>query len=94
MANQVTLKTECLHVKKGGIELQIQRDGKTFGTMMNLPEGMPMYTRDLQQYLDYFGINKDKLLKNSQVNEHDALADARWNYRLYLAIKRLMGVEL
>ena len=26
---------------------------KTFGTMMNLPEGMPMYTRDLQQYLDY-----------------------------------------
>lgn len=67
---------------------------KTFGTMMNLPEGMPMYTRDLQQYLDYFGINKDKLLKNSQVNEHDALADARWNYRLYLAIKRLMGVEL
>ena len=53
-----------------------------------------MYTRDLQQYLDYFGINKDKLLKNEQVNEHDALSDARWNFRLYLAIKRLMGVEL
>lgn len=34
MANQVILKTECLHVKKGGIELQIQRDGKTFGTMI------------------------------------------------------------
>lgn len=67
---------------------------KTFGTMMNLPEGMPMYTRDLQQYLDYFGINKDKLLKNEQVNEHDALSDARWNFRLYLAIKRLMGVDL
>lgn len=67
---------------------------KTFGTMMDLPEGMPMYTRDLKQYLDYFGINKDKLLKNEQVNEHDALADARWNFRLYLAIKRLMGVDL
>ena len=33
MANQVILKTECLHVKKGGIGLLIVQGGKTFGTL-------------------------------------------------------------
>ena len=34
MANHVLLKTECLHVKKSGIELLVQQNGKTFGTLV------------------------------------------------------------
>lgn len=33
MASQVILKTDCLHIKKGGIELLIVQGGKTFGTL-------------------------------------------------------------
>lgn len=33
MASQVILKTECLHVKKGGVELLIIQGNKTFGTL-------------------------------------------------------------
>lgn len=65
-----------------------------FGRMIDLPEGMPMYTIDLKQYLDYFDINKDVLMANIQLDEHDAILDARWNLKLYNAITKLMGVEL
>lgn len=67
---------------------------QTFGRMIDLPEGMPMYTIDLKQYLDYFGINKDILMNNVSLIEHDALEDAKWNFKLYTAIKKLMGVDL
>jgi hypothetical protein len=68
-----------------------------FGRMIDLPEGFPMYCRDLKQMLDekaeHYSIDipRSMLLdmiksrpdypKNS--NEHNALADARWNYDLY-----------
>lgn len=70
-----------------------------FGRMIDLPSGMPMYCKDLKQYLDDLakseadidGTNfKDclKAIKESpnypkQENEHSALDDARWNYKLY-----------
>lgn len=63
-----------------------------FGTMMSLPKGFPMYCIDLKQVLDEKGIhlkqhpNYPKL----QDNEHNALADAKWNYELY---KFLMHIE-
>lgn len=47
-----------------------------FGTMMNLPKGMPMYTRDLKQWCAQLG---DPPLPEQGKGEHDALADARWN---------------
>lgn len=47
-----------------------------FGTMMNLPKGMPMYTRDLKQWCAQMG---DPPLPEQGKGEHDALADARWN---------------
>jgi hypothetical protein len=51
-----------------------------FGTMMNLPKGWPMYTRDLKQWCDMLG--NPKLPEQGQ-EEHHALADARWNKQVY-----------
>lgn len=70
-----------------------------FGRMIDLPEGMPMYCKDLKQYLDDFAKKEAesnnisfetalKAIKESQKypkqeNEHSALDDARWNYKLF-----------
>lgn len=48
-----------------------------WGRMVNLPKGIPMYTRDLKQEMDRLRIGSDAVSKPE--NEHDALADARWN---------------
>ena len=47
-----------------------------FGTMMQLPKGFPMYTRDIKQWCDMLGNPK---LPEQGKGEHNALADARWN---------------
>lgn len=67
-----------------------------FGTMMDLPEGFPMYCRDLKQELDRIAVIADwrypekwlEMIKAhskypTQENEHDALADAKWNQKLH-----------
>lgn len=54
-----------------------------FGTMMDLPEDWPMYTKDLKQLLDDRG--NPKMSKSE--NEHHALADARWVRDVYELIK-------
>ena len=46
-----------------------------FGTMMDLPKGWPMYTRDLKQWCDMLG---NPQLPKQESSEHHALADARW----------------
>ncbi len=48
-----------------------------FGRMVDLPEGMPFYCRDLKQLMDERGVSKKQLPKQDGA-EHDALADARW----------------
>ena len=50
-----------------------------FGRMIDLPRGFPKYCRDLKQLLDESG--KEKI--PDPTNEHNALADALWNKRLY-----------
>lgn len=47
-----------------------------YGSMMDLPEGWPMYCRDIKQWCDELG-NPD--LPKQASSEHDALADALWN---------------
>jgi hypothetical protein len=47
-----------------------------FGTMMDLPKGYPMYTRDIKQWCDSLG---NPQLPEQGKGEHNALADARWN---------------
>jgi hypothetical protein len=71
-----------------------------FGSMMNLPDGFPMYCIDLKQTLDeeakYANLFQDTMNKKErlelikchkdypkQENEHNALADANWNKKLY-----------
>ena len=55
-----------------------------FGKMIDLPEGYPMYCRDLKQMLDEKGIKSIK----KPVGEHNALVDAKWNEKLY---QHIMG---
>lgn len=68
-----------------------------FGRMIDLPPEFPQYCRDLKQTSDFLesrlGYDKDKHGKSylfkehltypKQVDEHNALADARWNHELY-----------
>jgi len=60
-----------------------------FGRMIDLPHGFPMYCIDLKQELDRLGITSEQkqLLCPDPVNEHNALADARWNKQLHQALK-------
>jgi len=51
-----------------------------FGTMMDLPEGIPMYTNDVRSLVDWTGV--DRLPKQAGA-EHDALADARHVKTMY-----------
>lgn len=75
-----------------------------FGRMIDLPEGFPMYCRDLKQMLDdrvaEFAIDlpRDMVLKMIKArpdypknfHEHNALDDAKWNYYLYEFIQNLV----
>lgn len=50
-----------------------------FGRMIDLPRHFPMYCKDLKQLADEVGNPKFE----SPQNEHDALADAKWNLEFY-----------
>jgi len=47
-----------------------------FGAMIDLPEGFPMYCRDIKQLCDSVG---NPRLPEQESDEHNALADAEWN---------------
>ena len=51
-----------------------------WGQMIMLPTGMPMWTRDLKQWVSDVGNPKIPI---PQKHEHNALADARWNRDVY-----------
>lgn len=57
-----------------------------FGRMLDLPKTFPMYCIDLKQTLDEKG-TKGQPGYPEQSNEHNALADAKWNYELYKFLK-------
>lgn len=62
-----------------------------FGTMMDLPAGWPMYTRDIKQLCDSLGNPK---LPEQGKGEHNALADAKWNkiaYEFLMARPPIVG---
>lgn len=56
-----------------------------FGRMIDLPQPIPMFTCDLMQVCDLAGVDPNVV---PQVDEHDALADARWNRDLYLYLTK------
>lgn len=51
-----------------------------FGTMMELPKNMPMYTMDIKQLCNSLG---NPSLPVQGKGEHNALADAKWNLETY-----------
>ena len=57
-----------------------------FGTMMDLPDGFPMYCRDIKQECDRLG---NPRLPEQGEGEHNAISDARWNKEAY---EFLLGV--
>jgi len=62
-----------------------------WGQMIALPKGIPMWTHDLMQLIE--GIPDFK--KPAQDgDEHNALADARWNYQLLCAARRAQEGEV
>lgn len=74
-----------------------------FGKMIDLPKGFPMYCRDLKQIMDDKVPDGKYIPRNSnsgfpikehkkypkQINEHNALSDAKWNYELYKFLNTL-----
>lgn len=62
-----------------------------FGRMIDLPEGFPMYCRDLKQQLDERGINQEwkRAIAPDPEGEHNALVDAQWNKLLHDKIEKL-----
>ena len=57
-----------------------------YGTMMDLPDGWPMYCRDLKQLSDSMGIRE---LPAQTGPEHHALADAEWNKAAWDFVQQL-----
>lgn len=51
-----------------------------FGEMIDLPEGFPMYCRDIKQWCDDLG---NPQLPEQNSAEHNALYDARWNAKAW-----------
>lgn len=58
-----------------------------WGRMIDLPEGIPMYTADLKQEAVRLG---NPVLPEQLGGEHNALDDARWNRRAH---EYLQGLE-
>ncbi len=54
-----------------------------FGTMIELPRGMPKYCNDLIQLATMIGVPKSAFPKQNEETVHNALADAKWNKRLH-----------
>lgn len=59
-----------------------------FGTMMDLPEGVPMWTNDLRQEVHRRG---EVTLPAQTEGEHDALADARHVSRMHAWVHNGLG---
>lgn len=70
-----------------------------FGKMINLPKGFPKYCIDIKQILDnkinnFNSRSSSSVIKNmknypKQINEHNALEDAKWNKKLYKFISTI-----
>ncbi|AYR01056.1 DnaQ-like DNA polymerase III subunit [Arthrobacter phage Isolde] len=57
-----------------------------FGTMLDLPDGIPMYTNDVRSLVDWTGVHD---LPQQSGSLHDALADARHVKAMYEHITNL-----
>jgi hypothetical protein len=63
---------------------------RLFGTMVQLPDHMPMHTCDLRQEMDRLGVCRDQLPANPCA--HNALADAQWCAKAFQVLRE-QGVD-
>jgi hypothetical protein len=65
-----------------------------FGRMLDLPKGFPMYCKDLKQMMDEKKLGKGWTIENcpKSLNEHNALADAKWNFELFKKINSTVSL--
>lgn len=63
-----------------------------FGRMIDLPKSFPMYTLDLKQFMWEAGLTTDwkREVVPEPEDSHSAIADARWNRELFLAINKIV----
>lgn len=64
---------------------------QTFGRMVDLPKGMPMYCRDIKQLSDDLGVEHPGRLVERVGIEHHALYDARHASAMYGALMARKG---
>lgn len=57
--------------------------------MVNLPDGIPMYTHDIMQLGHHLGVTETPAVTNSEL--HNALADARWTRDVHKWLEALEG---
>ena len=66
-----------------------------FGTMMDLPEGLPKFCMDLQQWWVQLG-RPEGVKPPKHIKAHNALADADWNksfYKMLLSFSVLKQID-
>jgi hypothetical protein len=59
-----------------------------FGTMLDLPDGIPMFTNDVRSLVEWAGVDT---LPQQATGVHDALEDARHVRRMFEHIQRVKG---
>ena len=62
-----------------------------YGPMIDLPDGLPMWTHELMQLLE--AAPPGFVKPDQDGDEHNALADARWNLKLLNALRSGLGKE-
>lgn len=60
-----------------------------YGRMIDLPQGWPMFCRDIKQLAVERG---NPALPEQESGEHDALSDARWNCRAWQHLTATKGL--
>lgn len=61
-----------------------------FGKMIDLPDLMPMWTHDLMQLIESIPRGRDFKKPEQDGVAHNALEDARWNYKLLWAARQAL----
>lgn len=57
-----------------------------YGTMMDLPQGWPMFCRDLRQLMESAGVRSVQLPQQHET-AHNALHDARWLRQAFFSLQ-------
>jgi len=62
-----------------------------FGSTINLPDGFPMWCRDLKHIMTENDISRLELPEQNEATHHNALDDARWNLLAYNEIQKIVA---